>query len=410
MHLEIQSFALLAAADHGALAQLPLTLLMVFGSAKLLSALFERIGQPGIVGQILAGILIGPAVLNWVQPSDLLEILAELGVIFLLFQVGLEVKASDIWQVGKTALVVAVMGVVVPFLLGWWIMLMAGEPKLEAIFIGTAMVATSIGITAQVLAAKGWLQHTASKIILAAAVIDDVLGLLILAIVSSVSKGDINWIGLGTTAAVAIGFTLLIATFGTRTVKRVVPGLKKRLEPADIEFDLALILLFGLSLLALYAGVAAIIGAFLAGMALSETVESHVHHRAHGITEFLLPFFLVGIGIHMDLSALADRRMLILTLVIVIAAVASKLIGCGLGAVGMSRIDRLRIGAGMVPRGEVGMIVAQIGLAQQVISKPVYGVVVFMSILTTMVAPALLNYAFRDAVARQTDEENISVY
>src|SRR5436305_9092023 len=164
--------------------EIPLSMLVVFASAKLLAELFERFGQPGIVGEILAGIVIGPHVLGWMAPNEVLRILSDLGVMFLLFRVGLEVKASDLMKVGSTALGVATAGVVLPFFLGWGICALWGEPRVESIFTGAAMVATSVGITAEVLAARGVLDSRAARVILAAAVIDDVLGLIVLAGVS----------------------------------------------------------------------------------------------------------------------------------------------------------------------------------------------------------------------------------
>jgi Kef-type K+ transport system membrane component KefB len=160
---------------------LPLVLLLVFGTAKLFAYIFERFGQPGLVGEIIAGIILGPSVLNWVRPDEVLMTLAEMGAIFLLFRVGLEVKASDLMRVGGTALTTAVLGVVLPFVLGLLAMKVIGVSTVEAVFVGAALVATSIGITARVLASKGLLQQRASQVILAAAVIDDVLGLLVLA-------------------------------------------------------------------------------------------------------------------------------------------------------------------------------------------------------------------------------------
>src|ERR1700730_1532134 len=157
---------------------LPLVILIVFGSAKLLAELFERLGQPGIVGEILAGALIGPSVLGWIAPSDTLKALSDIGIMFLLFGAGLEVKARDLVRVGLTATLVATLGEVVPFLAGWGLLLAWGATKNEAMFVGASMVATSIGITASVLAARGLLHEVASRIILAAAVIDDVLGLI----------------------------------------------------------------------------------------------------------------------------------------------------------------------------------------------------------------------------------------
>jgi Kef-type K+ transport system membrane component KefB len=165
-----------------------LAMLLVFGTAKLFAEIFERLKQPGIVGEILAGVLIGTSVLGWIQPNQILTALAELGVMFLLFRVGLEVKASELMRVGRTALLVACLGVIVPLVLGWGIMRAWGQPQIESIFVGAAMVATSVGITAQVLSGMGLLHHSASQIILAAAVIDDVLGLIVLAIVSSLAK------------------------------------------------------------------------------------------------------------------------------------------------------------------------------------------------------------------------------
>ena len=189
-------------------------MLVVFASAKLLSEIFERMGQPGIVGEILAGILIGPHVLGWMAPNEVLRILSDLGVMFLLFRVGLEVKSSDLLKVGGTALLVAIIGVIIPFGMGWWIATMWGEPRVESIFIGAAMVATSVGITAQVLASRGLLNLRASRIILAAAVIDDVLGLIVLALVSGLAKGSVNYLDIAITAALAIGFTAFLATIG----------------------------------------------------------------------------------------------------------------------------------------------------------------------------------------------------
>jgi Kef-type K+ transport system membrane component KefB len=374
---------------------IPLAMLLVFGSAKILAEIFERVGQPGIVGEILAGILIGPSVLGWIRPDDVLIALSELGVMFLLFRVGLEVKSSELIRVGGTAAVVAALGVVVPFLCGWAIMYLWGEPAIESIFVGAAMVATSVGITAQILASKGLLDHAASKIILAAAVIDDVLGLIVLALVSSVARGSLRVPELLLTAVAAVAFTLVVAKWGQRALGSVVPRLGW-LRAGEVQFNFAMVVLFGLALLAMYAGVAAIIGAFLAGMALSDTLDRRVHDLAHGVSELLIPFFLAGIGLHLDISVFSSGETILLAAVILVAAVLSKVIGCGLGAMRMGWSNALRIGVGMAPRGEVGMVVAQIGLGFGVIPARIYGVVVFMAIATTMIAPPLLNRSFRN--------------
>lgn len=375
-------------------------MLVVFVSAKLTAELFERLGQPGIVGEILAGILIGPGVLGWMAPNQVLAILSQLGVMFLLFRVGLEVKSADLLRVGGTALVVATAGVVVPFFLGWLIAALWGNPRIEAIFIGAAMVATSVGITARVLSAKGLLEERASRIILAAAVIDDVLGLIVLALVSGMAKGPVNYLDVALAAAIAAGFTVFVAVWGTRAAHRIVPRVRERIKSSEGEFSIAMCVLFALSLVAVYAGVAAIVGAFLAGMALSEAADKRVHDMTGGVTELLVPFFLVGIGLNFDLSAFAQPSTLLLAAAIVVAAIVSKLVACGLGAIRMGRADALRVGVGMTPRGEVGMVVAQIGLGMGVMSKSVYGIVVCMSIATTLIAPPLLHWAFRDLAGR----------
>jgi Kef-type K+ transport system membrane component KefB len=391
--MDLIALALAAAEDA---ARIPLSMLVVFASAKLMAEIFERLGQPGIVGEILAGVLVGPYVLGWLEPNETLTLLSELGVMFLLFRVGLEVRASDLVRVGGTATVAALLGVAVPFLMGYGILKLWGEPNIQAVFTGAAMVATSVGITAQVLRSRGLLDTRAARIILAAAVIDDVLGLLVLAVVSSMAKGAIDIKQLAVTAALAASFTVLVALLGARAMKRVVPAVHRQLNVAEAEYALAITMLFALSLLSVYAGVAAIIGAFLAGMALSETVDHRVHDLTNGVTELLVPFFLAGVGLHLNLASFSDPWNLLLGLLILVAAVVSKLIGCGLGALNLGRVDAVRVGVGMVPRGEVGMVVAQIGLGLGVVAQHIYGIIVFMSVVTTLLAPPLLKAAFAD--------------
>jgi len=370
----------------------------VFASAKLLCEIFERLGQPGIVGEILAGVLIGPYVLGWLAPNEILRILSDLGVMFLLFRVGLEVKASDLMRVGGTAVVVALAGVVLPFFCGWGISALWGEPTVESIFTGAAMVATSVGITAEVLAARGLLRTAAARVILAAAVVDDVFGLIVLAVVSGMAKGKVNYVDIGLTAAIALGFTLLVAKFGARVFRRLVPRVQSSLTLPEGEFAIGMTRLFALSLLAVYAGVAAIVGAFLAGMALSETAQQRLSDMTCGVAELLVPFFLAGIGMHFNVSAFGSASTIGLAAAIIVAAVATKFIACGLGAIRMGRGNAIRVGVGMVPRGEVGMVVAQIGLNMGVMAPYVYGIIVLMSVATTVIAPPLIRAAFRGEV------------
>ena len=383
-------------------AKIPLSMLVIFVSAKLMAELAERLGQPGIVGEILAGVLVGPSVLGWLAPNDLLGALSDLGAMFLLFRVGLEVKSAELMKVGGTATLVAFSGVVVPFIMGTGILLAWGAKTNEAIFVGASMVATSVGITASVLSAKGLLHEISSKIILAAAVIDDVMGLLVLAVVSSLTRGKLDLLQLSLTALAATAFTVIVAKWGTHAMNHVVPRLERTWRVAESRFVMAMSLLFALSLLAVYTGVAAIVGAFLAGLALGESTGERERDLAQGVSELLVPFFLAGIGLHVNLSSFTHASTAMLAIVILAAAVVSKFIGCGLGALGMGKADALRVGVGMVPRGEVGMVVAQLGLGFGILSQSSYGVVVFMSVATTIVAPPLIKVVYQSLMPAGT--------
>jgi Kef-type K+ transport system membrane component KefB len=381
-----------------------LDLFTILLSAKLLAEVFERLRQPAVAGEILAGILIGPSLLHWAAPSELTNILAEIGVIFLLFTVGLETKPAAIFRVGKNAAIVAVLGVMAPFLGGWILMNAWGATSIEALFVGTAMVATSVGITARVLSAMGLLDIPTSRIILGAAVIDDILGLLVLAVVSSLAAGAINYVEIGTTAGLAIGFTTFIALVGAPVITRLTPKIEGlRINQSLFVFGLALCL--GLSVAATYIGVAAIIGAFLAGMAMAEASEGNheVHEQTRGVTEFLVPFFLVNIGMQLKLDVFRKPSVILLCLILTLIAVATKLIGCGIGAWSLGKRRAAQVGMGMVPRGEVGIVVAQIGLTLGVITAELYGVVLFMAVATTLIAPPFLKWLFSTERAAQEE-------
>src|SRR5688572_20874768 len=307
------------ATGHGT--EILLTLFVMLISAKIMAEIFERLKQPAVVGEILAGVLIGPSILGWVAPSELITILAEIGVIFLLFTVGLETKPQSIFQVGRRAVLVGVLGVILPFVAGYFIAMAWGGSLAEAMFIGAAMVATSVGITARVLGSMGLLDKETARIILGAAVIDDILGLIILSLVSAVSQGSISYAGLAKTAAAAILFTAFVALIGSKIMTGLAPAIE-RLRLSKPFFNLGLILCLGLSVASIYVGVAAIIGAFLAGMALAEATEGNykMHRLTTGITEFLVPFFLVNIGMHLDLAVFRDMSVVALAIIITIAA------------------------------------------------------------------------------------------
>ncbi len=367
-----------------------LELFLMFAGGKVLAEVFEWLRQPPVVGEILAGVLLGPSLLGLVHASEMTVGMAEMGAIFLLFMVGLETKPSDLLEVGWISTLVATLGVLVPFVLGFGYMKATGQSVVESIFVGAAMVATSVGITARVLADLQVLSTRVARVILGAAVIDDILGMIVLAVVSSLSAGRINYVSLAVVAAEAVGLSLVVLFFGSRLIGRFQPTVA-RLRARNAAFLWSVILCLGLSIASVYIGMAAIIGAFLAGLALADHSEQyHLRENTNPLVEFLSPFFFVLLGAQVDLHTLARRELLVMAGVISLLAIISKLIGCGLGAASLGLKDALRIGIGMVPRGEVGLIVAAVGLNLHTISDAVYGVVVLMSIVTTLFAPPVL--------------------
>lgn len=393
-----------------------LAMFIILASAKLMAEVFERLRQPAVVGEILAGIIIGPSVLAWVQPTEFISVLAEIGVIFLLFTVGLETKPQSILNVGRKAATTAILGVVFPFIAGFAIAWFWDGSFVEAMFIGAALVATSVGITARVLASMGLLDRETSRIILGAAVIDDVLGLIILSVVSAMGSGGVNTFSLLKTAGLAIAFTVVVSFLGSRVVKRFSPRIEN-LRLSKPFFNIGLILCLGLSLASIYFGVAAIIGAFLAGMALSEATEDNhkMHRLTNGVTEFLVPFFLVNIGMQLDLTVFRDISAVALAAIVTLLAVITKFVGGALGSWPMSRREMAQVGVGMIPRGEVGIVVAQIGLGLAVINQQFFAAVLFMAVATTLIAPPLIRLCFAedkdgDGVPDKFDEPETDEY
>ena len=265
--------------------------------------LFERLGQPGIVGEILAGVLVGPSVFGWLCPSDFLSAMGDLGAMFLLFRVGLEVKASELMKVGGTATVVASSGVVMPFVMGSVILLLWHASVNEAIFVGASMVATSVGITARVLSGKGLLHLLSSRIILAAAVIDDVLGLLVLAAVSSITRGNVRWLDLALTAVLATGFTVIVGKWGTATVGRVIPHVERKLRRGRGAFRVLHVSAVRTRAAGRLHGRCGHRGRVSGGHGPRRNAPRRVHDLAQGVSELLVPFFLAGIGLRVNLAA-----------------------------------------------------------------------------------------------------------
>jgi Kef-type K+ transport system membrane component KefB len=401
-------------------------LFIIFAAAKLAGELFLRAKQPAIVGEVLAGVIIGPYALGLIgEPSSDLtdlfggdqeaaeealtvvyDVIAELGVIILLFFVGLETKLSELMAVRTRAVAVGFLGVVFPWVLGFAFVYGTGQGDVESAFVATAMVATSVGITARVLSDLGVMRSEEARIILGAAIVDDILGLLLLAVVSSWGEDDLDVLELGLTAALAIAFVIFAASIGTRVTRRYSIHLE-RLHLENGPFLVAMLLMLGLSALAGIIGLAAIIGAFLAGLMLAEAEESfELQRQARPVYEFLTPFFFVIIGTNVDLDAFRDAEVLAIALGVTLLAIAGKLAGGMLGSRGLPTRNAAIVGTGMVPRGEVGLVVAGIGAGIGAVTDDMFAVVVFMSIATTLVAPPVLSALIRGGdVATDTAED-----
>jgi Kef-type K+ transport system membrane component KefB len=373
-----------------------LELFAIFVWAKVFGEIFEQLSLPAVLGEILAGVILGPHATRLVIPTQTVSSIAEIGAIFLLFTVGLETRPSDLIRVGQHSLRVALAGVALPFILGFGYMKMRGEVTHEAIFVAAAMVATSVGITARVLRDMNVLGTRVARIILGAAVFDDILGMILLAMVGGiVTTGGIRWVHLGVLSAEAIGFAVFMIYYGPKLVHRMRPGVE-RLTTQDAPLILALAICLGLSVAASKIGMAAIIGAFFAGLIFADySPEWNLQPRAHGINEFLSPFFFFVMGARLDIHVFTSKGVLVSATIITLLAIFSKIVGCGLPVLREGWPTFWRVGVGMTPRGEVALIVALIGLQMNMISESAYAIVVFMTAVTTIIAPPVLRILFR---------------
>jgi Kef-type K+ transport system membrane component KefB len=368
-----------------------LQLFIVFVAAQVGSEIAQRIKLPGVVGEIAAGCVVGPSVLGWVRTSEALDVLAEIGVVLLLFSVGLETRLDDLKKVGRSAFLVGVLGVIVPFVLGSLWAHASGYDWNKALFLAAAFVATSAGITARVLQELGALQRVESRVILGAAVIDDILAMLLLGVVTSLQAG--GELKLGSLAVVlleAVGFIAAIGWVGTRVMRSRSEWLDKPVNPLS-PLTIVLALCLGLAFLSTEFGLAAIIGAFLAGMIASETRQREtLEHQTQPLLALLTPFFFVITGSKVNLQLLASGEALWMLAIVTAIAIVSKLVGGFLGALSLGKRGALIVGVGMVPRGEVGVVIAALGLAAGVFSDRTYAVIVAMSLLTAMITPPVL--------------------
>ncbi len=386
-----------SAAAPGALDVL-IGLFVLLLAAKLGEELFRRLGQPGVVGELAGGFLVGPFALGLVVPGETATVMAEVGVVVLLFAVGLEIKTDQLLQVGRPALVTAVLGLVFPIVTGAGYALATGEPLETAAFVGLALAATSIGITSRVLEELGVLDRTFSRIIIGAAVIDDVLALILIGIISGAATGDLSIATLGLVVG-AFGFVIL----GFAVARRA-RGARREVFTwplfADTPLVPAFLLMLGLAILAATIGLAAIIGAFVAGLIVAETeAQDEIEHEIKPLASIFAPFFFAVTGAQLDLSALLDPRLALAAVVLAALGVATKVLAGVLGARASGRWGSLVVGVGMAPRGEVGIVVVGLGLSLGLLTPALFSAVLIAVVLTTVVAPVLLGLAIPRAVA-----------
>jgi Kef-type K+ transport system membrane component KefB len=375
--------------------RLLLELFAIFVWAKIFGELFEQLSLPAVLGEILAGIILGPYATALITPSENIYAFAEIGAIFVLFTAGLETRPQDLIRVGRESLRVALAGVIVPFALGFLYMRLRGNPSHEAIFVAAAMVATSVGITARVLGDLRVMGARFARIIMGAAVFDDILGMVLLAIVVGMASGTgVRWVHMGIILSEAVGFAVFMIFFGPRIVHRMEPGLNRMsTQNAPLVLSLALCLL--LSWASAKIGMAAIIGAFFAGLVLADYAPQwDLQPRVSAINEFLAPFFFFTIGARLNVR-LFSGDLLVAAIVISLLAIASKVLGCGLPLLREGWPTVLRVGVGMMPRGEVALIVALVGLQMKMVSSSAYAIVIFMAGTTTLLAPPLLRFLLR---------------
>jgi len=369
-----------------------LGLFVLFVAAKAGEEIARRLGQPAVVGELLGGVVVGPYALGWAQLTEPAAVFSEVGVVILLFAVGLEVRIDDLLAVGKPALLTAVIGMFLPIAGGYLLGVAIGEAPESAIYIGLALAATSIGITSRVLSELGILDRTFARVILGAAVIDDILVLVAIGLVEGLTTGNTSSSALSIIVP-AVGL-LALGFFAARRAR----GLKREVFtwPLFAETPLvpAFIVMFGMALVAAYIGLAAIIGAFIAGLVIAETeAREEIEHEIRPLGSVFTPFFFAFTGAQLDLRTLTDPAVLAFVVILVLIGVITKAAGGLIGAWSIGRWGATAVGFGMVPRGEVGIVVANLGLAAGLLTTTTFSAVLVAVIGTTIVAPYLLAFA-----------------
>lgn len=362
----------------------------------------KRVGQPAVLGQLLVGVILGPALLGWLEPTPLIKEMSEIGVLLLMFLAGLETNFDDIRRSAMAATLVAVGGVVLPLVAGWGVAAAWGYETSTAIFMGVLLVATSVSISAQTLRELGQLHTKPGVTVLAAAVIDDVLGIIVLSVALGALGGTAGAGGGHGGDPVGLLLIKIVAFFavGGLVGWKVLPPIVRwvsRLQSSVALLSVAFAIVLGFAVAAETAGMAGIIGSYLAGLMLSLTEfrERLTHEMEQTAFSFFVPFFFVSVGLTAKFTGLSGG-FLGFVAILVLVAVVTKIIGGGLGALlgGFNRHEALGVGVGMVARGEVGLIIAAIGMERGLLTADLYTATVIICLLTTLVTPLLLKVVF----------------
>ena len=373
-------------------AQFLLALIAIFVAAKLFGEIAERVGQPAVLGEIVGGVVVGISGLHLVDPhNETIHLLSELGVILLLFLIGLETDLKKLMSVGGSATSVAIVGVALPFFGGVALGHLLGFRVMISVLLGASLTATSVGITARVLSDLGHLKDDESQVVLGAAVVDDIIGLVILTLVSTLAEGGaLTVFGVMKTIAIAFGFVILAIVIGSKLAPLLIRAIEK-LEVSRGIFFASVVFAFALAYLAQTVGSAVIIGSFAAGLVLARTERGkQIEREVHDVAAFFVPIFFIVVGAAVDLRALAGDhwRFLWIGLGLTAIGIVGKVIA---GYASLQRgLRRIVVGVGMIPRGEVGLIFAQIGLSTKLLSSGLYSAVALMVMITTLVTPPML--------------------
>ena len=379
------------------LPQVLFQLFVVLLATKLGDELFKRLGQPALVGEILGGVVVGPAMLGWYQVTPETSLFAQIGAVLLLFEVGVQTRIGEVARVGGTALAVATLGVAFPFVGGFLVGGLLHLSFAGSIFLAASLTATSVGITSGALRGLGALATRSGRVILGAAVIDDVLAMLIVAVAVGVAASAMSPGRIALLLGLAAAFIGIVLVGGTGILRRR-RSLLTDPRFAETPFLPGMILMLGLAALAAQIGLAAIIGAFLAGMVVGESSERHaLETETAPVAAFFTPFFFGFVGAQVDPAAFGSMGTIGLLVGITALAVIAKFAGSFLGAVRLGRDRAALVAWGMVPRGEVEISVAGLALTAGAIGSDLYAVIVAMVVITAVLVPPLMGPLVRRA-------------